>query len=139
VRNGPYIFHRAGKKFKRACFNDHWNRAKEVSHIDDDGIRHHFHDFRRTAVRNLTRAGVHHETAKELTGHLTDEVFHRYDIVDLNDLQIGVDKLDLYLKRLAKDRVACPTTGGQTPLQTVSTFLTPLVSKLNLLWHRYKK
>jgi integrase len=52
------------------------------------------HDFRRTAARNLTRAGVPRSVAKQLTGHKTDSVFERYDIVDEGRLEAAGAQLE---------------------------------------------
>jgi integrase len=51
------------------------------------------HDCRRTAVRNLERAGVPRSTAMKLTGHRTDAIYNRYAIVDSSMLEEGVAKL----------------------------------------------
>lgn len=55
------------------------------------------HDFRRTAVRNLERAGVSRSLAMKLTGHLTEAVYRRYAIVCESDLAEAVTKLQVMM------------------------------------------
>ena len=64
-----------------------WLTALKKAGIPDDRI---FHDFRRTAVRNMNRAKVPRQTAKKISGHKTDAIYNRYDIVDEDDIEVGV-------------------------------------------------
>lgn len=66
------------------------------------------HDLRRTAVRNLVRAGVSEHIAIQLTGHKTRCVFDRYDIVNEDDLREGVGKLAKLGASASKDRGVLP-------------------------------
>ena len=52
------------------------------------------HDFRRTAVRNLERAGVPRKVAMMIVGHRTEAMYRRYDIVTESDLHAAAVKLN---------------------------------------------
>jgi len=86
-RQGIFVFHRAGREVR--SIRKEWKRACEKAGVGNRLL----HDLRRTAGRDMVRAGVPQATVMKLMGHKTPAMFIRYAIQDESDLRAGVEKL----------------------------------------------
>jgi integrase len=127
----PYVFHRDGKPIKG--FRKSWISAcikvglcevmkdKEgnpvVIKMKNGGEKvvkiptKIFHDFRRTAIRDMVRSGISEKVAMTISGHKSRNVFERYNIVNDQDLREAALKFQDY-----QDRKSA-TAGILTPKQ----------------------
>jgi integrase len=110
----PYVFHRnweALKSFRKAwataCESLKDEEGNAVVTKDSKGNERTvmvptklFHDFRRTGVRNMVRAGVPERVAMMVSGHKTRSVFERYNIVSDQDLKDAARKMQTYHEKL---------------------------------------
>lgn len=88
---GRWILHNGGSQL--GDFRKAWATATKAAGIA--GLL--FHDLRRSAVRNMERAGVPRSQAMAITGHKTDSVYSRYAIVSEIDIKAAGEKLGLLM------------------------------------------
>jgi integrase len=83
----PWVFHLDGERL--GSFRSAWRSAAKAAGLP--GLRPH--DLRRSAARNLVRAGVAEGVVMKLCGWKTRAMFDRYNVTDERDLKEGVGRL----------------------------------------------
>ncbi len=89
-----YVFHKRGRPVGDSNFTKRWQTAHNRAGLPGKL----FHDSRRTAARNMIRAGVPQTVAMSITGHRTDSMFRRYDITTTTDKREALQKQRDFLK-----------------------------------------
>jgi len=59
-----------------------------------------FHDLRRSAVRNMERAGIPRKTAMAIAGHKTEAIYWRYAMSNDRDIRDAGRKLERYFEEI---------------------------------------
>ncbi len=80
-------------------FRFSWNKTGDRLGLGkfDRKLRHYKglkpHHFRRSASRNLVKAGANRRIAMQITGHKTEHIFERYNIKTTDDLKEALIKV----------------------------------------------
>ena len=75
-----------------------WQKARDRADVPELLI----HDLRRTAARNMIRAGVPEKQVLEIVGWKTRAMLDRYNIIDERDVHTAGEKMARYLEQQSK-------------------------------------
>jgi integrase len=94
----PFMFHRRGRQMKTSY--KVWKKACLAAGFIGGKTGYVPYDHRRSAVRNLIRAGVEESVAMKISGHRTRSMLDRYNITSDDDIQEAMVKVSEYVSAL---------------------------------------
>jgi integrase len=101
----PYVFHVGGRSIINTL-DRAWRKARTAAGFPSVV----FHDLRRSGLRAMLQAGVPQAVAKKVSGHESDQVFARYNIVTTDDIRQALQQTAISLAERRTHR--SPHTGG---------------------------
>jgi len=97
-----FVFHKRGRAIVE--FKKSWASACKKAGVPGKL----FHDLRRTAIRNMVRAGVPQSVVMSISGHRTISTFLRYNITSDEDRRDAIRKTETYVKGAVARRGVLP-------------------------------
>ena len=117
-----YLCQHDGQPLGDSCAKKAWKTACKSVGLPE--LR--FHDLRRSAVRNMDRAGVPRTVAMKVSGHKTESMFNRYNIVSERDVAEVKNRMETYLSSLGISTLSStlsdsePAAGTQAPRKSLN-------------------
>jgi len=108
LKIGPHLGRRGSGPRSKKDATTAWKEACMAAGMPDLL----FHDLRRSAVNNMEQAGVPRKVAMSITGHKTEAVYRRYNIVRHRDVHAAGEQLQALMDREA-ERMNVPYDRGQ--------------------------
>jgi integrase len=62
----------------------------------------HFHDLRRTGIRNMSRKGIPEKVGMLISGHKTDSVYRRYNIIDMAVVKTATARIEEHQREIVR-------------------------------------
>jgi integrase len=101
---------RDGRPIEYSVLARAFREAREAAGVPELLI----HDLRRSAIRNMVRAGVRRDLAMKISGHVTESVFERYNVTSAEDLSDAMGAAAAYhQQRVAAAAAAQPQPAAE--------------------------
>lgn len=142
----PWVFfyergyHGAGAGDRIMDFRGTWKKVVKVAKI---GHRL-FHDYRRSAIRNVENSGVPRSSAMQVSGRKTESVYRRYAIRNPEDLKEATRRIEEQKAKAKnaleamKPRANNGQTRAQTTLHRNRQIRKLLINKVSREWRNWQ-